>query len=444
MKPIAFLLCAVLILNPIVLATEGPGLPRIDGPSEMNGQSSHFAGAWTTFSKGFLTIHIPFLTPIQTWDQLAITLYGLQFILGIQNQNQVGWMVYCDLNGNVLWAGPITAFDNGQWHWIFTWLLTRGGTILPFQPLFTLITTRFLILNQLRQNIGNEMPAGFLRIIFDGAALEATDGPIGVEIESTTGGDSYRARLWTATKYQRFVNFIAFGLAGSLLVTQLLVITNLLNRPTNFELFLYTPEGILFTTLVFTIAALRSKTINLTQAIPAAIRTEADVLPEFFFGTGRIVSDQQAELDVATVYRITDNTASAEALSAGPAQNGAFLGEAGLAVPTPSTQNILAVFRSSEEDTGVAVGNPDPTETATVSMSLIDTTDTEVATATDISIPPLGVKSQFFWQYFLGTQIPPDFAGTLIISSNVGVQTTALNTLNGFIQSSLPSAQPGP
>ena len=99
------------------------------------------------------------------------------------------------------------------------------------------------------------------------------------------------AESFYATKYQRFVNFIAFGLAGSLLVTQLLVITNLLNRPTNFELFLYTPEGILFTTLVFTIAALRSKTINLTQAIPAAIRTEADVLPEFFFGTGRIVSD---------------------------------------------------------------------------------------------------------------------------------------------------------
>ena len=444
MKPTALLLCIVLILNPLMFAAEGPELPQLEEPSMMNGQHDSLYGAWARYIKGMLIIQIPFLTGTPTWDELAITLIGLQFIQSVKNQEQIGWMVYCDPNGNVIWGGPITAFSFSLWHWIHLYLLSRGGSIAPFLPLFTLVSPVLLVLTQLRQNLGNELPPGFLRITFDNGVLQETGGETAVELGYKLDSESHSATLLTGNKHRRFINFIAYGLAGTLLVTQLLVVTNLANRAANFDLLLYSSAGAFILSLAFTIAALQTMRLNVGEEAFQRVGLDTQAVPEFFFGTGRILASPESDLDVATVYRINDTSSSPVALSSSPAQNHNLLGEAGLAVPSPSNFNLLAVFRSSEEDTGVAIGNPDLSETATLSMTLTDTMGTDVATVADIEIPPLGVVSKFFWEYFTGTQIPTDFVGTLAITSDVGVQTTALNTQNGFIQSSLPSSQPGP
>ena len=444
MKATALLLCFVLVSNPLVFAAKGPDLPQLDEPSMMNGQHDSLYGAWARYIKGMLIIQIPFFTGTPTWDEIAITLIGLQIIHSVKNQEQIGWMVYCDPNGNILWGGPITAFNATLWHWIFSYLPLRAGSIAPFQPLFTLLSPVALILTQLQQNLGNELPPGYLRISFDSNIVQRTGGETGVQLGYRRGSESHAATLWTGNKFRRFINFVAYGLAGTLLVTQLLVVSNLTNRPTSFDLLLYSSAGAFILSLAFTIAALQTKRISIGEETLRAMGSGTQDVPEFFFGTGRILASPDSELDVATIYQISDSGSPAVALSAAPAQNQNLLGEAGLAVSAPSNLNLVAVFRSSEADTGVAVGNPDLSETATLSMTLTDNSGTEVATAADIEIPPLGVISKFFWEYFSGTQIPTDFVGTLTVASDVGVQITALNTLNGFVQSSLPSSQPGP
>jgi hypothetical protein len=170
-------------------------------------------------------------------------------------------------------------------------------------------------------------------------------------------------------------------------------------------------------------------------------------LPDLQLGTALVTavndegdSDLNSEFALGTVYQILRSDGSASYEEYRKTQSKAFLSEGGLAVPEASCYNIVPVRKTSDgEDTGIALANPNQMYSASLKMRLLDHEQTEIAGVEGITIGPQVGDSRFFWEFFEDLTKLNDFTGSLIIQSDWGIGVIAMNTLNGYVQSSLPS-----
>ena len=130
-----------------------------------------------------------------------------------------------------------------------------------------------------------------------------------------------------------------------------------------------------------------------------------------------------------------------------PAGGGAtdLRGEAGIAASGADTLHVLNIIKRSHANNSLAVNTAfaiaNPTEgTATVHARLLDENDQEVQATTLEVLAGKNQRAQFFTDPFPGFD-PPDFDGTMILTSDTDIGVATLQTDgSGIQQASLPSA----
>ena len=155
-------------------------------------------------------------------------------------------------------------------------------------------------------------------------------------------------------------------------------------------------------------------------------------------------------VDCALDFRtLTSGSATAQASdrSLRPLNGEEFSGEAGISSGEPNTRHVLNVVRQSNANreigvnTAIAIANP-TSSNANVTLTLLDGNDTQVA-QNPLADDPLGPRNQvakFLDDLFPAFNVPVDFEGTLLVTSDTEVVVLSLQTNgSGVQQASLPS-----
>jgi hypothetical protein len=402
----------------------------------------HLMHASASYSDGLLQIRIPFFNDPKTQFLFGPNFewFGIRF-RSPNEGNPVGWISYRDPDGKIIHSGPLRAESSTQSRWYYDFMPSRVEKVDPFGPMFSTGAPTAAGFLGLQGLLGDTYPTGVMKIVLFGEVFEE-DPDTPAEIGVSCCQNPWIVRLPFSTDYQQYLNYIAFGQAGSVLVNQILVTTNLGSKACSLLMELFDRDGDALEKLAMEVpgnSIVHHSLIDIyTQQALAGTPEEN---PPLFLGSARITSvtdtqteevDPKGEFVLGTVYQILQMNGSSQS---------ELLGEAGLAVAQPSCFNLVPVRRtSSGEDTGLAMGCPSPVGSHRITMSLIDENQKEVAYTDDLFLQPFGIDSRFFWEYF--DTMPAamdDFSGSVRITSSAGISVTALNTLNGYVVSSLPA-----
>jgi len=444
MKPalsvsVAVLLSVCVLCSHPVLAQGDPELP------------DYLVKAWSQYSGGVLLIEIPFEEPAPVPFSMAIDLSGFQ-TKDVVAGNQVGWIWYRDLSGQTLYSGPIQAFNSLTWYWIFDFMPGRTKTIDSQQPVLERRSGMRITLGQLAQAFGSTFPPGRMRILFHGEILqEVLNEQRKVSLMANLAPDYPTVVLPMQAGHEQYVNYIAFGNFGSLFVNQILVAANLGPHACPINLFLMNEAGVFTRLNAATVPTFSTRSFVLADLFPLLVQDGDHFLGSMLmwaaYEFGGITRNPECRLSLSTVYPVLSGKPPAAKSSEMLAEAPELLGEAGLAVPPPSAINLVPVRkRASGEDTGLAFGNPSAVESADITMILLNDLQQEVARKEGIPLGPLARSSKFFLEYFDPDDVKDitEIEGTVVIRSTIGLGVIALNTLNGFPTSSLPSGIPVP
>jgi len=395
--------------------------------------------AAASYHDGLLQIEIPFSGNVEMGNYLGFQVLGVQWQTP-KVGNPLGWISYHSETGERLYSGPVVAFS-GMWFWLHDFMPSR---VENADPALTPIIRSGGNIEGLREVFGDTYPNGIMRIVIYGELFKLTPNtPVTVRI-NVAGASNY-ATIPVPLPHQQFVNYIAFGGFADLIVNQEIVATNLGRGMCRLHIDLIDRNGDNPVGLHLDVpgeSTVRAPLIDLYQE-----QTQSSELPSLQLGTALVTAitdgndfDDSCEFTLGTVYQILQSDSPLSVEGYREAQSTTFLSEGGLAVPEPSCYNILPVRKSSAgEDTGIALANPHQQYASSVKMRLLDHEQNEVASVEDLTIGSLVGDSKFFWEFFDGLTGLEDFQGSLIIQSDIALGVIAMNTLNGYVQSSLPS-----
>lgn len=436
------LICAVLLIFNCQVGAKG-----LKGPEtspQQNGIPDYLMHTAASYSNGLLQIEIPF------WGDplvrpIGIGFTGLWFAGGIKPGNLLGWISYCDPEGEIILSGPLRSLNGFDWIWYADYMPDRveiGGPHLPIaKPLSPGYSLQALDLV-----LGATHPDGTMKFRFHGEMFtEFHETPLTVRVRQGTQD----VLIPLSTGFRQFVNYIAFGSVASLIVNQEIAVSNLGSDPCMLDIDLFNRDGSSWTQLHLTVegdSTVRAPLIDLYQE-----QTQSSEVPPLTLGTAMVTAvtesgapDPASRLALGTIYQILQAAETQTSPQNVPTQDTVFLSEAGLAVPEPSLYNIIPVRKTSDgEDTGVAIANPEVKWGASFTMRLLDENQSQVATSEGLLAARSG-DSKFFLEYFTGLTGITDFTGSLQIHSGVALGAIALNTLNGYVQSSLPAGTEKP
>jgi hypothetical protein len=103
--------------------------------------------------------------------------------------------------------------------------------------------------------------------------------------------------------------------------------------------------------------------------------------------------------------------------------NGTTIGTAGAPASTPLMRQMIIAFRDGSSNTALAVANPG-VGTATITFQLLDKSGSPIGVAVTRALAANNHTAYFISELFPGA--PPSVAGTLRITSDKGIVTTAL------------------
>lgn len=413
-------------------------------PQEETGPPVFLTQASARYSDGLLQIEIPFSGDALVGNYLGFGFTGLQ-LQPVQAGNPIGWISYYRDDGVLIYSGPVDAFHAlGTWFWFYDFMPSRVKVVDPEETPIVRPGFPGLAIEGLNKLLGATYPNGRLQIVLYGEVLkEITNAHTAIRLY--TPPSIYPVTIPVSLPHRQFVNYIAFGGVANLIVNQEVVATNLSSGHCMLNIDLIDREGAHTALLHLNVpgdSTVRAPLIDLYMQ-----QTQASELPALQLGTALVtamvdeeVPDPKCDIALGTVYQILQSDGSPSSFAHRQTQGTTFLSEGGLAVPEASCYNIVPVRKTSEgEDTGIALANPSATALANLKMRLIDHEQTEIASVEGITLNQQVGDSKFFREFFEGLTNLNDFTGSLIIYSDVGIGVIAMNTLNGYVQSSLPS-----
>jgi hypothetical protein len=237
--------------------------------------------------------------------------------------------------------------------------------------------------------------------------------------------------LYTLALVQNFalLPHLPVGLLGALTVLPILQITNPNGFAISLLLSTYLQSGLPMELLVNNqTASSHSLTIpaKATLALPLLASTG------FLLGWGYLRAS--AAFTVSVIYRTLRGQAEMATLDLETVQESDRAGEAGISAGELNTCHIVAVEGS---ETAVAIVNPTSQE-GTLQLTLRDENE-QIVAQKNLVLPSMNQVAKFALE-LVDREDLTDFKGSLLITGNVSVGTTSLNTNNGFQSSSLRSA----
>jgi len=436
---LASLLCTMLLVFNCSFWADGLRGAE-SAPQQQNGVPEFLMHTSASYSNGLLQIEIPFWGGPNVRN-VGIGFTGLWFASGIKPGNLLGWISYSDPDGQMMLSGPLRSLNGYDWIWYADFMPDRvenGGPHLPIaKPLSPGYSLQALDLV-----LGANHPDGTMKIRLKGEVFtEYIDTPLTVRVRHGI----YDVLIPLPTSYRHYVNYIAFGSVGSLIVNQEIAVSNLAPQSALLVVELFERSGSPWIELQLTVegdSTVRVPLIDLYQQ-----QTQSSEIPPLWLGTAVVTAvtesgtpEPRSSIKLGTIYQILESAGSQSSAQTQPSQDALFLSEAGLSVPEPSLYNIVPVRKTSDgEDTGIAIANPEVKWPASITMRLLDDSQTEIAVAEDIQLTARSGDSKFFLEFFEGLTGINDFNGSLQISSNVAIGVIALNTFSGYVQSSLPA-----
>jgi hypothetical protein len=412
-------------------------------PQQETGPPEFLMRASGSYKDGLLQIEIPFSGDAAVGNYLGFGLTGVSWQT-LQPGNPVGWISYYLDDGELLYSGPLDCLNAlGTWIWYYDFMPTRVKVADPALSPIVRFGFPGLVIEGFNKLLDDTYPNGFLRIVIYGEVIGGLSGPQ-PSIRLYAPPSIYAVTIPVTLPHQLFVNYIAFGGFANLIVNQEIVATNLSEGICTLDIDLIDRDGVNAGQLNLDVpgdSTVRAPLIDLYME-----QTQTADLPALWLGTALVTAmdgdeaDQQCNIALGTVYQILQSSGAPSATAERETQSTIFLSEGGLAVPKPSCYNLVPVRKSSSgEDTGVALANPSETAVANLQMRLLDHEQKEIASVEGITLNQQVGDSKFFWEFFGDLADLKDFEGSLVIHSDVGIGVIAMNTLNGYVQSSLPS-----